>query len=141
VSPPAAVPDAPACSNADIQRAMSRALGRYVTGGFGDDEAWWSDVAAAAARQGEPLWRMPLADDYRKDIDSPYADVANSGIAEGSTLTAALFLKEFVSRPWVHLDIAGTAYFRKTKPFAPRGATGSSHATLVELALAGARPA
>jgi leucyl aminopeptidase len=123
---------------ATLTGAMSRALGRYVTGGFGDDEAWWSDVAAAAARQGEPLWRMPLADDYRKDIDSPYADVANSGIAEGSTLTAALFLKEFVSRPWVHLDIAGTAYMEKADPWLARGASGVMHATLVELILGGA---
>jgi leucyl aminopeptidase len=126
---------------ATLTGAMARALGRYVTGGFGDDEAWWSEVAAAAARQGEPLWRMPLDDDYRKDIDSPYADVANSGIAEGAALTAALFLKEFVTRPWVHLDIAGTAYMEKPDPWLARGATGVMHATLVDLILEGAAAA
>jgi leucyl aminopeptidase len=122
---------------ATLTGAMARALGRYVTGGFGDDESWWADVAAAATRQGEPLWRMPLADDYRKDIDSPFADMANSGIAEGSVLTAALFLKEFVSVPWVHLDIAGTAYLEKADAWSARGATGVMHATLVDLCLDG----
>jgi leucyl aminopeptidase len=120
---------------ATLTGAMARALGRYITGGFGDDEAWWSEVAAAAARQGEPLWRMPLDDSYRKDIDTPYGDMANSGIAEGSALTAALFLREFVSRPWVHLDIAGTAYMEKADPWLARGATGVMHATLVDLIL------
>lgn len=122
---------------ATLTGAMSRALGRYISGGFGDPDAWWSDIAAAAARQGEPLWRMPLADDYRKDIDSPFADMANSGIAEGSALTAALFLREFVTVPWVHLDIAGTAYLEKGDPWSAKGATGVMHATLVELCLDG----
>jgi leucyl aminopeptidase len=120
---------------ATLTGAMARALGRYISGGFGDDEAWWSEVAAAAARQGEPLWRMPLDDSYRKDIDTPYGDLANSGIAEGSAITAALFLREFVSRPWVHLDIAGTAYMEKSDPWLARGATGVMHATLVDLIL------
>jgi leucyl aminopeptidase len=123
---------------ATLTGAMARALGRYVTGGFGDPDEWWSDVAEAAARQGEPLWRMPLNDDYRKDIDSPFADIANSGIAEGSALTAALFLREFVSVPWVHLDIAGTAYLEKADAWSARGATGVMHATLVDLCVEGA---
>lgn len=122
---------------ATLTGAMSRALGRYMTGGFGDVEAWWSAIASAAARQGEPLWRMPLVDDYRKDIDSPFADMANSGIAEGSAITAALFLKEFVTVPWVHLDIAGTAYLEKGDAWSAKGATGVMHATLVELCLDG----
>jgi leucyl aminopeptidase len=120
---------------ATLTGAMARALGRYITGGFGDDESWWAEVAAAASRQGEPLWRMPLDESYRKDIDTPYGDMANSGIAEGSALTAALFLREFVSRPWVHLDIAGTAYMEKADPWLARGATGVMHATLVDLIL------
>jgi leucyl aminopeptidase len=123
---------------ATLTGAMSRALGRYHTGGFGDDEGWWSDVAAAAARQGEPLWRMPLDVDLRKDFDSPFAEMANVGIPEGGAITAALFLKEFVTVPWVHLDIAGTAYAEKADPWAAKGATGVMHATLVELGLEGA---
>ena len=123
---------------ATLTGAMTRALGRHYTGGFGDREAWWADVAAAAARQGEPLWRMPLDEDLRKDFDSPFADMANVGPPEGGAITAALFLKEFVSVPWVHLDIAGTAYREKGDPWAAKGATGVMHATLVDLCLDGA---
>jgi leucyl aminopeptidase len=80
-------------------------------------------------------------DDYWPDMESWYGDMVNSASSEGGLVKSALFLREFATKPWVHLDIAGTAYYRKTKPFAPRGSTGVSHATLVELALAGARPA
>ena len=123
---------------ATLTGAMSRALGRYVTGGFGIDDAWWSETAAAAMRQGEPLWRMPIVDDLRKDINSPFADMANLGPAHGSAIIAALFLREFVTMPWVHLDIAGTAYLSNVDAYAAKGATGVMHATLVDLALAGA---
>ena len=57
---------------------------------------------------------------------------------EGGLVKSALFLREFATVPWVHLDIAGTAYFHKKTPYAPSGATGVAHATLVELALDGA---
>jgi leucyl aminopeptidase len=93
----------------------------------------------AAVKAGERYWQLPLVDDYVPDMESWYGDIQNSGTAEGSLVKSALFLREFVTKPWVHLDIAGTAYYRKTTPFAARGATGVSHATLVELALAGAR--
>jgi leucyl aminopeptidase len=66
--------------------------------------------------------------------------MSNTGSSpEGGLIRSALFLRRFVTVPWVHLDIAGTAYFRKATPWAARGATGASTATLVELALAGAR--
>jgi leucyl aminopeptidase len=120
---------------ATLTGAVERALGKLVTGGFGTDEDWWQEVAAAAGRQAERLWRLPLVNDYRSDMDSAYADMVNSGTAEGSLVKSALFLREFVSRPWVHLDIAGTAYLRKETPWAAKGATGVAHATLVELAL------
>jgi leucyl aminopeptidase len=58
---------------------------------------------------------------------------------EGGLVKSALFIQEFVTKPWVHLDIAGTGYYRRVAPYAPRGATGVAHATLVELALAGAQ--
>jgi leucyl aminopeptidase len=122
---------------ATLTGAMSRALGRYMTGGFASDDAWWTEVAEAAERQAEPLWRMPMVTDLRKDLDTPFADLANvSGLPEGGAITAALFLREFVTRPWVHLDIAGTAFLAKPDPFIARGSTGVMHATLVELALA-----
>jgi leucyl aminopeptidase len=124
---------------ATLTGAMSRALGRYMTGGFGTDDEWWEQVAAAAARQGEPLWRMPLIDDLRKDLETPFADLSNIGTGpEGGAITAALFLREFTDLPFVHLDIAGTAFLKKVDEFSTKGSTGVMHATLVELALAGA---
>ena len=84
------------------------------------------------------MWQLPLVDEYVPDMESWYADLNNAGSAEGGLVKSALFLREFVTKPWVHLDIAGTGYYRKAQPFGARGATGVSHATLVELALAGA---
>ncbi len=71
-------------------------------------------------------------------MDSWYADMTNSGSADASLIKSGMFLHEFVTRPWAHLDIGGSAYLRKAMPWAARGATGVMHATLVELALAGA---
>ena len=124
---------------ATLTGAVSRALGHLVTGAFGTPQGFYDDVMTAAARAGERYWQLPLIDDYVREMNSWYGDLKNSGSAEGSLVKSALFLREFVTKPWVHLDIAGTAYYRKALPFAPRGATGVSHATLVELALAGAR--
>ena len=124
---------------ATLTGAMARALGRYMTGGFGTTDEWWEQVAVAAEAQGEPLWRMPLIEDLRKDLDTPFADLSNIGAGpEGGAITAALFLREFTDLPLVHLDIAGSAFLTKTDPFSTRGSTGVMHATLVELALAGA---
>jgi leucyl aminopeptidase len=124
---------------ATLTGAVSRALGHLVTGAFGTPQAFYDEVAAAGVRAGERYWQLPLIDEYVADMDSWYGDLQNSSSAEGSLVKSGLFLREFATVPWVHLDIAGTAYFRKATPYAPRGATGASHATLVELALAGAR--
>jgi leucyl aminopeptidase len=124
---------------ATLTGAVARALGHLVTGAFGTPQPWYDEVVAAGARAGERYWQLPLVDDYVPDMDSWYGDLQNAGSAEGSLVKSGLFLREFVTKPWVHLDIAGTAYFRKATAWAPRGATGASHATLVELALAGAR--
>ena len=124
---------------ATLTGAVSRALGHMVTGAFGTPQDFYDTVAAAGQRAGERYWQLPLVDDYVPEMDSWYADLQNAGSSEGSLVKSGLFLREFASVPWVHLDIAGTAYFRKATSFAARGATGASHATLVELALAGAR--
>lgn len=123
---------------ATLTGAVARALGHLVTGAFGTPQSFYDEVAAAGARAGERYWQLPLVDEYMAEMDSWYADFQNAGTAEGSLVKSALFLREFATVPWVHLDIAGTAYYRKATSFAPRGATGVSHATLVELALAGA---
>ena len=123
---------------ATLTGAVARAFGELVTGAFGTPQDWYDDVMGAAARAGEAFWQIPLVDEYRPDMDSWYADMTNSGSSDGGLVKSGLFIREFVTRPWVHMDIGGTAYFRKTKPWAARGATGVTHATLVELALTGA---
>jgi leucyl aminopeptidase len=123
---------------ATLTGAVARALGHLVTGAFGEPQGWYDDVVTAAGRAGERYWQLPLIDDYVQDMESWYADLQNSGSADGSLVKSGLFLREFVTVPWVHLDIAGTGYYRKAQPFGARGATGVAHATLVELALAGA---
>ncbi|HEV8698007.1 MAG TPA: leucyl aminopeptidase [Candidatus Limnocylindrales bacterium] len=123
---------------ATLTGAVARALGHLITGAFGQPQGWYDEVAAAGNRAGERFWQLPLIDEYVPDMESWYADLNNAGSAEGGLVKSALFLREFVTKPWVHLDIAGTGYYRKAQPFGARGATGVSHATLVELALAGA---
>ncbi len=126
---------------ATLTGAVARALGDLVTGAFGTDPSWTESVLAAGTRAGERYWQMPLVEEYWIDMESWYGDMINSGSGEGGLIKSGLFLREFATKPWVHLDIGGTAYFRKAKPWAARGSTGVTHATLVELALAGARPA
>ncbi len=125
---------------ATLTGAVSRALGELVSGAFGTPQPFVDDVLAAGARAGERYWQLPLVEEYRADMESWYGDLVNfSRNNEGGLVKSALFISEFVTKPWVHLDIAGTGYFRKVLPYAARGATGVSHATLVELALAGAK--
>jgi leucyl aminopeptidase len=126
---------------ATLTGAVSRAFGPLLTGGFATPQSWWDAVAAAGERAGERYWQIPLVADYREDLDSWYADLTNTGSSEGSLVKSGMFIDEFHTVPWAHLDIGGTAYFRKPTPYAPRGATGVTHATIVELALEGAKPA
>jgi leucyl aminopeptidase len=124
---------------ATLTGAVARALGDQMTGAFGTPQSWYDAVAAAGARGAERYWQLPMIEEYRPDLDSWYADMTNTGSVEGGLIKSALFLREFVTVPWAHLDIAGTAYFHKKTAYAPAGSTGVSHATLVELALAGAK--
>lgn len=124
---------------ATLTGAVGRMLGDLMTGAFATPQSWYEAIATAAARAGERYWQIPLVDDYLADMKSWYADLANSGSSEGGLVKSGLFIREFTTRPWAHLDIGGSAYFRKARPWAARGATGVTHATLVELALEGAR--
>jgi leucyl aminopeptidase len=123
---------------ATLTGAVGRAIGNLVTGVFATPDPWWGAVDAAADRAGERYWRFPLVQDYMSEMESWYADFQNTGTADGSLVKSGLFLEQFRTVPWAHLDIGGTAYFRKAYPYAAKGATGVTHATLVELALAGA---
>jgi leucyl aminopeptidase len=110
------------------------ALGDYRTGLFSNDDAWANTVLAASERAGEPTWRMPVSDDYKKRIESPIADFKNYGGRPDATAAALLLSKFAADTPWVHLDIAGTAWYDHAHPHAPVGASGAGVGTLVELA-------
>src|SRR6185369_10751537 len=92
-------------------------------------QSFVDDVFEAGKKAGERYWQLPLIEEYRADMESWYGDLVNfSRNNEGGLVKSALFIEEFVTKPWVHLDIAGTAYYRRVAPYAPRGATGFSHA-------------
>jgi leucyl aminopeptidase len=95
-------------------------------------------VKRASERAGDRSWALPVFDDYKEQLKSEIADFTNTGGRAGGAITGALFIREFAGDlPWVHIDIAGTAWAEETKPYQPKGATGVAVRTLVELALAG----
>jgi leucyl aminopeptidase len=125
---PTAVIDA-----ATLTGACVIALGHTASGVMGNDASLVSEVLAAGTRAGEPGWELPMWDDYRELIKSDVADIKNSGGRPAGTISAALFLKEFADGyPWVHLDIAGTAYTESDLGTVPRGPTGVPVGTFVE---------
>jgi leucyl aminopeptidase len=109
------------------------ALGDYRTGLFSNDDAWAREVIHAAEHAGEPVWRMPVSDDYKKKIESDIADFKNYGGRPDATGAALLLSKFAAETPWVHLDIAATAWLDAPTPYSPAGATGTGVRTLVEL--------
>ena len=120
---------------ATLTGAQAVAFGDQISAYFARPRDWGERIGAAAERAGEWFWEMPLAAEYRASYDSPHADIVNSGTRDGSLIKSAVFLSEFVTVPWVHLDIAGTAYLSAEKPYGPKGATGSAVGALVQLAL------
>ncbi len=120
---------------ATLTGAIKVALGTAATGAMGRPQGWLDSVLAAAGRAGERIWPMPLFPEYFDSIKSNIADMMNSGSRFGGALIAGMFLQQFVGdTPWVHLDIAGTAWLEKDCPWQIRGATGVMIRTLVELA-------
>jgi leucyl aminopeptidase len=112
------------------------ALGHSTSGLFGAPDSWTATVHAVTASVGDRSWVMPTFDDYKDQLRSEIADLANVGGKSAGSITAAMFLKEFVGdRPWVHMDVAGTAWADEAKPYQPKGPTGVGVRTLVELAL------
>jgi leucyl aminopeptidase len=119
---------------ATLTGACVVALGKSTSGLFGTPDLWVEQVRRVANRAGDRVWPMPVFDDYREQLNSEIADLANTGGRPAGSITAALFLKEFTGGlPWVHLDIAGTAWAEESKPFMPKGATGVAVRTLAEL--------
>ena len=120
---------------ATLTGAISVALGKITSGLFGTPPAFVEHVRGIAERAGDRCWPLPLFEEYNDQLRSEIADMLNTGGRLGGAITAALFLKEFTNGlPWVHMDIAGTAWADENKPFQPKGPTGVGVRTLIELA-------
>jgi leucyl aminopeptidase len=122
---------------ATLTGAIVVALANVNVGVFGSDAAFTDRLLASARAAGEKMWPMPLDDDYREMIKSSIADIQNVGSGKGGgAITAAMFLKEFADQtPWIHLDIAGTAWLDEAKPWAAKGASGVAVRTLVDVVM------
>jgi leucyl aminopeptidase len=118
---------------ATLTGAARVALGGSYAAVLGNDQTTIDALIGAGKMVGEPLWQLPLVKEYREDIRSPIADVKNVGGPEAGTITAALFLEEFVGdAKWAHLDIAGPAFAERETTLSGKGATAFGVRLLVE---------
>ena len=118
---------------ATLTGACLVALGSVATGIMGNDPLLIRALTAAGEATGERIWELPLWDEYGELMKSDIADMKNAGGPHAGTISAAWFLQRYVSKTkWAHLDIAGTAWEEKGKPYLPKGATGVGVRLLVE---------
>jgi leucyl aminopeptidase len=118
---------------ATLTGACVVALGYVNAGVFTNDEQMFQRFSKALQRAGEKMWRLPMDEEYKEMIRSGIADIVNSGGRWGGAVTAAMFLKEFVDQtPWIHLDIAGTAWMEEGKAWIAKGPSGIAVRSLVE---------
>lgn len=121
---------------ATLTGAIVVALGHYHIGAFTNDQSFLDRVLSAGRVTGEKAWQLPLDEEYKDYLKSAFADLPNIGGRWGGSITAAWFLREFADpSPWVHLDIAGTAWLDDAKPYLAKGPSGIGVRTFVELAL------
>lgn len=125
---------------ATLTGACAVALGCELAGLFCDDDNLARRIAAFGAATGENYWRMPLWAGYEDSLKSEVADIKHTGAREGGAITAALFLKNFITpgHPWAHLDIAGVDWSGKNTPLCPEGAAAFGTRTLLALCRGGA---
>jgi leucyl aminopeptidase len=121
---------------ATLTGAIVIALGMVNVGMFTNNDAFGGQFLAAAKAESEKMWQMPLDDDYKDLLKSAFADMPNIGGRWGGAISAAMFLKEWADpTPWIHLDIAGTAWIEEAKPFLAKGPSGVAVRTFVNLAM------
>jgi leucyl aminopeptidase len=120
---------------ATLTGAIVVALANVNVGVFGSDQSWTDKLLASAKAAGEKMWQLPMDDEYREFIKGSFADIQNIGSGKGGgSITGAWFIREFAGdTPWIHLDIAGTAWNDDAKPWLAKGPTGVSLRTLVHL--------
>ncbi len=123
-------------SIATLTGACLRALGRDIAGVLGNRQGLVQQVFDSSSRTGEAVWQFPLYQPYRRELDSEIADLRNIGGEYAGTITAGLFLAEFVGDvPWAHIDIAGTANAEADDTWRSKGATAFGTRLLADLAL------
>ncbi|WP_026843260.1 leucyl aminopeptidase [Citrifermentans bremense] len=118
---------------ATLTGACVVALGHEASAVLGNDQRLVDALKKSGDETGERLWQLPLWDEYGEGMKSDIADLKNAGSRDGGTIKAAWFLKQFVGETrWAHLDIAGTAWSDKARPYSPKGATGVGVRLLIE---------
>lgn len=119
---------------ATLTGAALVALGTTTTAVVTNDEAFYQDLEAASKKTQEQFWMLPSTEEYRQMNKSEVADLKNIGGRHAGTITAGLFVGEFVQdKPWLHLDIAGTAWCESAKGYLSKGGTGAPVRTLYTL--------
>jgi leucyl aminopeptidase len=121
---------------ATLTGAIGIALGHYNMGAFTNDETFLARFLTASRAAGEKTWQLPMDEEYKDYLKSAFADLPNIGGRYGGSITAAWFLREFADpTPWIHLDIASTAWLDEGKSWLSKGPTGVAVRSFVELAL------
>ncbi len=120
---------------ATLTGAVVRALGQGYAGIMGNDQSLIDAVIHSGTNHGENFWQLPLPEEYKELLKTPYADLNNVGGPHGGAITAGLFLQEFIPEKtaWAHLDIAGPFIFDKPWKYYAAGATGFGVKTFVDL--------
>ncbi|TME25457.1 MAG: leucyl aminopeptidase, partial [Chloroflexi bacterium] len=122
---------------ATLTGSIAVGLGQHFSGLFGKPDSFVAIVRETASAAGDRMWPMPLTDEYRDEVKGEVADIRNStGARAGGAITAAAFLESAVDEgtEWAHLDIAGTFWFERDRPHAPKGPQGPAVRTLIALA-------
>lgn len=119
---------------ATLTGACVVALGKSYSAYYTEDDKLSRQFAAAARSAGEQFWQMPLVDEYKEQLKSDVADLKHTGDRFGGSITAALFLKEFVGDvPWIHCDVAAPVLYERARGMYPKGGTGHPVLTFVHL--------
>ena len=118
---------------ATLTGAISVALGKSAAGAFSNDDATYAKFEAALEISGEKFWRLPLGEEYADLIKSDIGDIKNTGGRYGGASIAAEFLHTFAEdTPWIHLDIAGTAWIEDARPYIAKGPSGIAVRSILE---------
>jgi leucyl aminopeptidase len=118
---------------ATLTGAVAVALGMVNAGVFSNNDETFEKFAASLETSGERFWRLPLGEEYADLIKSDIGDIKNTGGRYGGAITAAEFLRVFAEdTPWIHLDIAGTAWIEDARPYIAKGPSGMGVRSILE---------